>query len=112
MKNVILKKISENPNLISFCNKILTYNAIFENETTRCMFCVSLISSDTLIDEQACDETIETANFILDHINLMILEDEVRKSIIKYVKDAIKIAKRDKKQFFINKCEKILNNEQ
>ena len=112
MKTVILKKISENPNLISFCNKILTYNAIFENETTRCMFLVSLISADSLTDEHACDETIETANFILDHINLMILEDEVRKSIIKYMKDAIKIAKRDKKQFFINKCEKILNNEQ
>lgn len=111
MKNITLKKISENPNLISFCNRILAYNYIFENEVSRNMFLVSLISSDTLIDEHACDETIETSNFILDHINLMMLEDEVYKSVIKYMKDAIKIAKRDKKQFFINKCEKILNND-
>ena len=111
MTNKALKKISENPNLIAFCNKILSYNTIFENEISRSMFCVSLISSDVLIDEHACDETIETANFILNNINLMILEDDIKKSIIKYMKDAIKIAKRDKKQFFINKCEKILKNE-
>ena len=41
----------------------------------------------------------------------MILEDDIKKTIIKYMKDAIKIAKRDKKQFFINKVEKILNND-
>ena len=106
MTNVTLKKISENPNLISFCNKILSYNAIFENEMTRSMFLVSLISADNLIDEHACDETIETATFILNHINLMILEDENKKNIIKKLKKAIKIAKRDKKEFFINKVEK------
>ena len=111
MSEKIIKKIEQNPNLVKFCNRILNYNAIFENETTRCMFLVSLISTDNLTDEHACDETIETANFILDHINLMMLEDEVHKSVIKYMKDAIKIAKRDKKQFFINKCEKILNND-
>ena len=101
MTNTTLKKISCNPNLISFCNKILSYNAIFENETTRNMFLVSLISSDTLIDEHACDETIEFCNFILSHIDLMILEDDIKKKIIKYLKKGIKIAKRDKKQFFI-----------
>ena len=55
MTNKELKKISENPNLIAFCNKILSYNTIFENEISRSMFCVSLISSDVLIDEHACD---------------------------------------------------------
>ena len=111
MSEKIIKKIEQNPNLVKFCNRILNYNAIFENETTRCMFLVSLISADNLTDEHACDETIEVANFILNHINLMMLEDEVHKSVIKYMKDAIKISKRDKKQFFINKCEKILNND-
>ena len=99
MSNKTIKKISENPNLVSFCNKILSYNMIFEDESIRNMFLVSLISADTLVDENSCDETIETATFILNNINLMILEDDIKKTVIKYMKDAIKIAIRDKKQF-------------
>lgn len=111
MASKIIKKISDNPNLIAFCNKIISYNTIFENEISRSMFCTSLISSDVLIDEHACDETINIATFILNNIDLMILEDDIKKTVIKYMKDAIKIAKRYKKQFFINKLEKILNND-
>jgi len=99
MSNKTIKKISENPNLVAFCNKILSYNMIFEEESIRNMFLVSLISADTLVDENSCDETIETATFILNNINLMVLEDDIKKTIIKYMKDAIKIAIRDKKQF-------------
>lgn len=99
MSNKTIKKISENPNLVAFCNKILSYNMIFEDESIRNMFLVSLISADTLVDENSCDETIETATFILNNINLMILEDDIKKTVIKYMKDAIKIAIRDKKQF-------------
>jgi len=99
MEKTILKKISQNPNLISFCNRILNYNSIFENETTRSMFIVSLISADNLIDEQSCDETIEIANFILSNIDLFILEDDIKNNIISKMKSAIKIAKRDKKTF-------------
>ena len=110
MSEQIIKKIKQNPNLVKFCNRILTYNEIFENETTRCMFLVSLISADSLIDEHACDETIEVANFILNHIDLFILEDNIKKDIISKMKSAIKIAKRDKKEFFIKRVEKIVNN--
>lgn len=110
MSEKITKKIEQNTNLVKFCNRILTYNAIFENETTRCMFLVSLISADSLIDEHACDETIEVANFILNHIDLFILEDNIKKDIISKMKSAIKIAKRDKKEFFIKRVEKIVNN--
>ena len=103
MSNKTIKKISENPNLVAFCNKILSYNMIFEEESIRNMFLVSLISADTLVDENSCDETIETATFILNNINLMILDDDIKKTVIKYMKDAIKIAIRDKKQFIANK---------
>ena len=99
MQNKTWKKIENNPNLVAFCNRILTYNSIFENETTRSMFLVSLISSDCLIDIHACDETIEISNFILNHIDLMILEEDIKNEIIKYLNDAIKIAERDKKIF-------------
>ena len=110
MSEQIIKKIKQNPNLVKFCNRILTYNAIFENEMTRCMFLVSLISADSLTDEHTCDETIEVANFILNHIDLFILEDNIKKDIISKMKSAIKIAKQDKKDFFIKRVEKIIDN--
>ena len=103
MTNVTLKKISENPNLIKFCNKILSYNAIFLDEFARNMFLTTLISADNLIDIHACDDTIETAEFILNHIDLFILEDDIKKNIISHLQDTIKIAKRDKKQFVKSK---------
>ncbi len=99
MEKNIIKSIQKNENLMLFCHRILSYNAIFENETARSMFFVSLVSSDCLTDEHQCDETIETASFILNHIDLFILDDTLKKSVIKYCKDAIKIAKRDKKNF-------------
>ncbi len=99
-----IKKISENPNLVAFCNKILSYNMIFEEESVRNMFLVSLISADTLVDENSCDETIETANFILNNINLMILDDDIKKYIINHLNKALEIAQRDKEQFIANKA--------
>ena len=110
MSEQTIKKIKQNPNFVKFCNRILTYNIIFENEVSRCMFLTSLMSADTLIDEHACDETIEIANFILNHIDLFVLEDNIKKDIISKMKSAIKIAKRDKKEFFIKKVEKIIHN--
>ena len=103
MTNVTLKKISENPNLVKFCNKILSYNAIFLDEFARNMFLTTLISADNLIDIHACDDTIETAEFILNHIDLFILEDDIKKNVISHLQDTIKIAKRDKKQFIKSK---------
>jgi hypothetical protein len=63
---------------------------------------VSLISSDNLVDEHSCDETIDTAKFILHNINLFVLNDEVKEKTVGYLNDAIEIAERDKKEF-INK---------
>ncbi len=68
------------------------------------MFLVSLISADTLVDENSCDETIETANFILNNINLMILDDDIKKYIINHLNKALEIAQRDKEQFIANKA--------
>lgn len=97
MQNKTWKKIESNPNLVAFCNRILNYNSILEHEMTRSMFFVSLISSDCLIDIHSCDETIEISNFILNHLDLLILEENVKNDVIKYLNDAIKIAERDKK---------------
>ena len=102
MQNKTWKRIESNPNLVAFCNRILNYNSIFEHEMTRSMFLVSLISSDSLIDIHACDDTIEISNFILNHLDLLILEENIKNDVIKYLNDAIKIAERYKK-IFLNK---------
>ena len=99
MNKEIIKKIESNHKLINFCNKIISYNIILENETTRNMFFASLISADCLIDINSCNETIETANFILNNINLFELEDSIKQDTIKYCNNAINIANRDKKTF-------------
>lgn len=98
MQNKTWKRIESNPNLVAFCNRILNYNSILENDIARNMFLVSLISADSLIDVHSCEETIEISNFILNNIDLMIFEDDnVKAEIIKYLNSAIKIAERDKK---------------
>ncbi len=80
----------------------MIYNSILEDEMSRNMFFVSLISSDNLVDEHSCDETIDTAEFILHNINLFVLNEEIKQKTIDYLKEAINIAERDKKEF-INK---------
>lgn len=64
----LIKKISDNPKLVAFCNKILTYNAIFDAEESRRLFISSLINADTLVDEESCRETLDTAYFIVNHV--------------------------------------------
>ena len=97
MQNKTWKRIESNPNLVAFCNRILNYNSILENEMTRSMFLVSLVSADCLLSKHDCDETIEVSNFILNHLDLLILEEDIKNDVIKYLNDAIKIAERDKK---------------
>lgn len=64
----LIKKISDNPKLVAFCNKILTYNAIFDAEEPRRLFLSSLINADTLVDEESCRETLDTAYFITNRM--------------------------------------------
>ena len=99
INETFIQNIQKNEKLMIFCNKILAYNFIFNNEVSRSMFFVSLISADCLVDEHQCDETIKTAKFILYNIDLFILEDNVKDFVIKYSKDAIRIAEKDKKEF-------------
>ncbi len=88
-----------NQNLIKFCNRIITYNSILDDETTRNIFLVSLMSADSLIDKYACDESIEISSFILNNIDLFVLEDNVKETVIKYLKDAIEISNKEKNNF-------------
>ena len=94
MQNKTWKRIESNPNLVAFCNRILNYNSILESDIVRNMFLVSLISADSLIDIHSCDETIEISNFILNHLDLLIPEENIKNDVIKYLNNAIKIAEK------------------
>lgn len=95
----LIKKISDNPKLVAFCNKILTYNAIFDAEESRYLFLASLISADTLVDEESCRETLDTAYFIVNHMNFFQLEENVREEIENYMEKAINIALSELRNF-------------
>ena len=56
------------------------------------MFFVSLISADILVDKQSCEETIETAIFILNNIDLFVIDDDIKRMVIHYSNNAIEIA--------------------
>ena len=88
----LIKKISDNPKLVAFCNKILSYNAILEMEEARYLFLASLISADTLVDEESCRETLDTAYFIVNHMDFFQLEGNVREEVENYMENAINIA--------------------
>ena len=94
MDNNLIKKISSNPALVAFCNRILSYNTIFEDGEARRLFLASLISADTLTDEESCMESLETVYFILDHMELFQISDEIRKEIKEFMEKTTDIVYR------------------
>lgn len=95
----IIKKITDNPKLVAFCNKVLTYESILGNNESRYLFLASLISADTLVDEVSCLETLDTTYFIINHMDFFQLEDKVKEEIETYLEKAIKIALNEIKEF-------------
>ena len=102
------KKIKENQKLLHFCNRIISYNTIFNDDTFKFMFLSSLISADCLTDTESCKETLEICNFILRNIDLFVFNDDKSKEdIITYLNKAIDIAYRDLDLFENAKKDKI-----
>lgn len=72
-----------------------TIEKILNEESIRYLFLVSLISSDTNITKEECEENLEILNYINDNINSFNLSDSTTKEVKKYVKDGIKIVNND-----------------
>lgn len=96
---VLVKKIKENEKLLEFNRKILNINVILNNDNLRYLYMVSLISSDNIIDIASCDKSLESINFMLNNIDLFVIDDKVRKEVVKYLKKGLRIIKRDRKTF-------------
>lgn len=88
----VLECLKGNKPLTEFCQKICAYKIALESDK-KYLFLASLISADTLLDEQSCLNALKKVNFILDNIKLLDLENE--SEVLKYLKKGIKIIKKD-----------------
>lgn len=64
---------------------------ILNNEAMRYLFLVSLISADTLVTENDCNNSLQVLNFIKDNVNIMNLSDEVKNEVMEYAVKGISI---------------------
>ena len=68
---------------------------ILSDDKFRYLYLVSLISSDTIVDAESGKKSLEKLSYLKEHLDELELEDAVKNDIKKFVKDGIKIAKRD-----------------
>lgn len=94
-----LAALENNKPLLNFCSWILRYKMVLENEDTRYLVLASFISADTLVDVQSCRNSIATMNFIMDNMNYLDLNEELKNEVVEYLNKGLKIAKRDLKNF-------------
>lgn len=92
----VLETLKNNQPLTEFCKKICSYKIALESDK-KYLFLASLISADSLMDEQSCLNSLNKINFILDNIKLFDLENE--SEILKFLKKGIKIIKKDLNKF-------------
>lgn len=72
---------------------------MLKDEKIRYFYLVALIRSDNLVDIESCEDSIESQEFIINNIDLMDLDDKLKKEVLKYIKKGLRIAKRDLKLF-------------
>lgn len=72
-----------------------TLEKILNEDSIRYIFLVSLISSDTNITKEDCEENLKILNYINDNIDNFNLTESTIKEVKKYVKKGIKILNDD-----------------
>lgn len=77
--------------------QIELYERIFSNDSDRYFILVSLVTSDGLYSIEDYNKRLEQITFIKAHIDEMNLYDNVKKEVMKYVKKAEKILKKEMK---------------
>lgn len=77
---------------------------VLNNDALRYLFLVSLISSDVLLTENDCNNSLQVLNFIKDYSKDMNLSDAVKEEVVEYAVKGISIVS--------NEIEQIKNNKQ
>lgn len=76
-------------------NELKSLNKILQNDQFRYLFLVSLISSDTNVTIEDCNDNLSDLNYIKDNIDKLDLTDEIKNEVIKKVNEGIEILERD-----------------
>lgn len=74
-----------------------TLSKILQNEQFRYLYLVGLISSDTNITVDECNENLNNLNYLKDNIDKLNLNNEIKNEVIKFVNDGIEILNNDLK---------------
>jgi hypothetical protein len=74
-----------------------TLGKILQNEQFRYLYLVGLISSDTNITVDECNENLNNLNYLKDNIDSLNLNNEVKNEVVKFVNDGIEILNNDLK---------------
>lgn len=74
-----------------------TLSKILHNEQFRYLYLVGLISSDTNITVDECNENLNNLNYLKDNIDKLNLNNEVKNEVVKFVNDGIEILNNDLK---------------
>ena len=71
-----------------------TIEKILADDSIRYLFLVSLISSDLLVNESDCIESLKVLDYISENISEMTsLTDKIQKEVIKFVSEGKEILK-------------------
>lgn len=74
-----------------------TLRKILKNDQFRYLYLAGLISSDTNITIDECNENLNNLNYLKDNIDKLDLINEVKNEVVKFVNDGIKILNNDLK---------------
>ena len=91
--------LEKHPNIVEWCLRLDKMETLLNNDSMRYLFLVSMISSDTIIDEERANKSLETLTFINDNLKWMKLDEKILRETKKYVNKGLKIVKRDLKDF-------------
>lgn len=85
--------------LSDFISRLRKIEIALTNDEVRPTFLATLVMSDTIVDIDTANETLERLTFIKDNLHYMVLEENVNKEVTKYLKDTLKAVRKKLKEF-------------
>jgi len=93
----------EYPKIVEFANKLVGLSKIFNDDSLRYLYLVSLISADALILKEEYENALDYMNFIKKYFDLIDFKnDDVKKEVKKYLRKGLRIVKNEYTEKFNN----------
>lgn len=93
--------LQSQPDLFHMVKHLYVLYNILVNNDIRYYYLVSLISSDEVYDVKTGKRAMDELLFIKDNLKYLVLEENIKEEVMKYVRKGIRIVKRDIKDFEI-----------